>query len=111
VVESASYVFRKTAPFTAEQDKLAAEVAQFERLTAWWDRTFRDEAGRFPRAFHTFPATEALEVQLEDCLEQWLAEKQLVPAGPVWEIAPDKDGSPYPGLYPYDARLARVFWS
>jgi WD40 repeat protein/ABC-type iron transport system FetAB ATPase subunit len=102
------YVFRSTAPVlfaaeTAEQDQ-----RQYALLQQWWNRTFRDTEGHFPRGFQTYADLDEFESSLEALLEKSLRDGALIPAGPAWDI--DAKGSPYPGLVPYDASNSAVFF-
>src|SRR5262249_22579606 len=102
------FVFRKTAPVVFSKENVEQEKLQSDRLDAWWNRTFRDEAGRFRRASEGFETGQAFEARLEELLVDRLQQKALVPHGPVWDTS--IRGTPYPGLEPYDRDRRSVFF-
>jgi len=104
----AVFVFRKTAPVVFSKEHFEQEKRQSDLLDAWWNRTFRDEAGRFRRASEGFETPQAFETRLEDLLVAQLQQRGLIPSGAVWDI--DVRGSPYPGLQPYDRDRRSVFF-
>jgi hypothetical protein len=90
------------------KENLEQEKRQSDLLDAWWTRTFRDEKGHFRRAAEGFAATHQFEDRLEELLVVQLQKRKLIPEGPVWDIA--VQGSPYPGLKPYDSDRRAVFF-
>lgn len=104
----AVFVFRKTAPIVFSKENLEQEKSQSDLLDAWWTRTFRDEKGHFRRAAESFDATHQFEDRLEELLVSQLQKNKLIPEGPVWDIS--VQGSPYPGLKPYDSDRRAVFF-
>jgi tetratricopeptide (TPR) repeat protein len=81
---------------------------QWERLKTFFDNWFKTPSGQFLAAFHEFVSTDDFAKQLDDCLRQWLAKRGIVVQGPVWDRI--LDGSPFPGLEPFDTRYERVFF-
>src|SRR5262249_9712951 len=53
-------------------------------------------------------STDDFATKLEDCLRQWLVKRGFVAQGPVWDRV--LDGSPFPGLAPFDAGRGRGFF-
>lgn len=104
----AVYLFRKTAPITYTAEGVDEERRQFDALSTWWNRTFRDEKGHFRRGYQEFAAEEALEQNIEALLETYLRERSFIPSGPAWNI--ESKGSPYPGLVAYDSAYSDVFF-
>src|SRR5262249_40382212 len=102
------YAFRCTRPVTFAAVSWQDDHRQYEALTAWWNRTFRDDAGHYRRGYHEFATAEELEQALERLLEAHLREARLIPSGAAWDIA--TKGSPYPGLLPYDQEHSNVFF-
>ena len=70
-------------------------------------RDFRSEKGEFKAAFQTFADTDAFEHQIELLLRQWLETRGLLGPRLVW---PKEKGSPFPGLLPFEAEHAAVFF-
>jgi hypothetical protein len=106
--QPALFVFRKTAAVMFSKENVEQEKRQSDLLDAWWTRTFRDAAGHFQRAFEGFAATHDFEDRFEDLLVEQLEKSGVIPKGPVWDIA--TQGSPYPGLQPYDSDRRSVFF-
>jgi WD40 repeat protein len=104
----AVFVFRKTAEILFSKTNVDAEKRQSDLLDAWWNRNFRDEAGHFRRGSQSFATTEEFEERFESLLVDQLRAKGLIPTGPAWDIA--VQGSPYPGLEPYDRDRRAVFF-
>lgn len=102
------YAFRCTRPVTFAAGSWQDDQRQYEALTGWWNRTFRDEAGHYRRGYHEFATSEQFEQILEKLLEAYLREAGLIPSGPAWDVA--TKGSPYPGLLPYDRDHSNVFF-
>lgn len=96
------FVYRKTAEVTFAADNLEIERAQYDRFMAFWQRWFRNEKGHFLAGFQTFPTPDQFEVQFEQQLRSWLAEREQ-------EISWTK-GSPYRGLEPFDVEHAPIFF-
>jgi tetratricopeptide (TPR) repeat protein len=106
--QPAVFVFRKTAPVFFSKEHFEQEKRQNDLLDAWWNRTFRDEAGRFRRGSEGFETPQAFETRLEDLLVAQLQQRELIPSGAVWDT--DVRGSPFPGLEPYDRDRRSVFF-
>jgi hypothetical protein len=104
----AVFVFQKTVPILFSKENVEQEKRQSDLLDAWWTRTFRDERGRFRRAAEAFAETHQFEDRLEELLVAQLQKSKLIPEGAVWDIA--VQGSPYPGLKPYDSDRRAVFF-
>jgi tetratricopeptide (TPR) repeat protein len=103
-------LFKKRAPpqaaLSAEDARqLAQDLPLLEAITRRW---FRTDSGAFKAAFNDFTSPEHFEALLEQHLRAWLAERGHSAEGRVWRI--ETDGSPYPGLSPYDAERERVFF-
>jgi hypothetical protein len=82
--------------------------AQWERLKSFFDTWFKTTGGQFLAAFQDFASTDDFAIKLEDCLRQWLAKRGFTAEGAVWDRV--LDGSPFPGLGPFDASRERVFF-
>ncbi len=103
----AVYIFRKTAAVKFDAKTVDEERQQLDRLTAWWDRTFRDREGYFRRGYQTYETLEEFEGELENLIEGHLREGNRIPIGPAWDI--QSKGSPYPGLVRYGPEYAPVY--
>jgi eukaryotic-like serine/threonine-protein kinase len=104
------YVFRKTADATlptANADRFRQAQAQFEALEAFWSEWFKSEQSHFKAAFQTFGNTDEFELQVEELLRQWLQSRRLLGPRLKW---PAENGSPFPGLAPFEAEHAPVFF-
>src|SRR5262249_3225754 len=104
------YVFRKTADTTvpmADSERRRQAQIQFDGLEAFWSEWFRSDKGEFKAAFQNFSSTDAFEQQLELLLRQWLETRGLLGARIAW---PKERGSPFPGLAPFEAEHAAVFF-
>jgi WD40 repeat protein len=104
------YVFRKTADATlpmADAERRRLAQTQLDALEAFWSEWFRSEKGEFKAAFQNFPSTDAFEQQIELLLRQWLETRGLLGARIAW---PKEKGSPFPGLAPFEAEYAAVFF-
>ena len=104
------YVFRKTADATlpmADADRRRQAQTQLDALEAFWSEWFRSEKGEFKAAFQNFPSTDAFEQQVERLLRQWLETRGLLGPRIAW---PKEKGSPFPGLAPFEAEHAEVFF-
>jgi tetratricopeptide (TPR) repeat protein len=103
------YVFRKiadgTLPMDAERRRQAQ--TQLDALEAFWNEWFRSQTGEFKAAFQNFTSTDAFEQQLELLLRQWLEARGLLGPRIAW---PKEKGSPFPGLAPFEAEHAAVFF-
>jgi hypothetical protein len=104
----AVYVFNKTAHVFFDSERFAEERSQKDTFDKWWARTFRDSTGHYLAASNSFATTDEFEVKFKDWLENWLRQKQFIPDGPVWDVS--VQGSPYPGLLPYDRDRRSVFF-
>ncbi len=102
------FLFRKTEPVTFSAEGVEEERIQYETLTKWWDRTVRDEDGHFIRGYQEFLSADELERDVEDILESYLRERDLIPAGAAWSI--EARGSPFPGLLAYNSEYSDVFF-
>jgi WD40 repeat protein len=102
------FVFRNTAAIAFSKENVEEEKRQSDLLDAWWNRTFLDEAGRFLRGSEQFKTQQDFETRLEDLLIEQLQRRNLIPSGPVWDVA--VRGSPYPGLEPYDRDRRSIFF-
>jgi WD40 repeat protein len=104
------YVFRKTADATlpmADPERRRQAQAQLDALEAFWGEWFLSEKGEFKAAFQNFPSTDAFEQQVELLLRQWLETRGLLGPRIAW---PKEKGSPFPGLAPFEAEHAAVFF-
>jgi Novel STAND NTPase 1 len=104
------YVFRKTADATlpmADAERRRQAQTQVEALEAFWSEWFRSEKGEFKAAFQNFPSTDAFEQQIELLLRQWLETRGFLGPRIAW---PKEKGSPFPGLAPFEAEHAAVFF-
>jgi eukaryotic-like serine/threonine-protein kinase len=104
------YVFRKTADVTlptADAGRRRQAQTQLDALEAFWSEWFKSEAGEFKAAFQTFASTDAFERQLEQLLRQWLESHGLLGPRLTW---PEENGAPFPGLAPFEAEHAAVFF-
>lgn len=104
------YVFRKTADAalpTADLERRRQAQAQLDALEAFWSEWFKSEQGHFKAAFQTFPTTDEFERQIEELLRQWLNSRHLLGRRLHW---PKERGSPFPGLAPFEAEQAAVFF-
>jgi hypothetical protein len=103
-------LFKKRAPpqqalSPEDVQQLAQDLPLLEAITRRW---FRTESGAFKAAFNDFTTPESFEALLEQHLRAWLAERGHAAEGRAWRI--ETDGSPYPGLSPYEAGRERVFF-
>jgi hypothetical protein len=104
------YVFRKTADATlptADAGRRRHAQTQLDALEAFWSEWFKSESGEFKAAFQTFATTDAFERQLEQLLRQWLESNGLLGPRLTW---PKEKGAPFPGLAPFEAEHAAVFF-
>jgi conflict system STAND superfamily ATPase len=104
------YVFRKIADATlpmADAERRQQAQTQLDALEAFWSEWFRSDKGEFKAAFQNFPSTDAFEQQLELLLRQWLETRGLLGARIAW---PKEKGAPFPGLAPFEAEHAAVFF-
>src|SRR5262249_44015649 len=103
------YVFRKTADGTLPMDTERRRPAQtqLDALETFWSEWFRSQTGDFKPAFQNFTSTDAFEQQLELLLRQWLEARGLLGPRIAW---PKEKGSPFPGLAPFEAEHAAVFF-
>jgi hypothetical protein len=104
------YVFRKTADAIlpmADAERRRQAQTQLDALEAFWSEWFRSEKGEFKAAFQNFPSTDAFEQQIELLLRQWLETRGLLGPRIAW---PKEKGSPFPGLAPFEAEHAAVFF-
>jgi tetratricopeptide (TPR) repeat protein len=104
------YVFRKTADATlptADAVRRRQAQTQLDALEAFWGEWFKLETGEFKAAFQTFATTDAFERQLEQLLRQWLESNGLLGPRLTW---PKEKGAPFPGLAPFEAEHAAVFF-
>ncbi len=104
------YVFRKTADAvlpTADLDRRRQAQTQLDALEVFWSEWFRSEEGHFKAAFQTFGNTDEFEHQIEELLQQWLHSRHLLGPRLKW---PKEKGSPFPGLAPFEAEHAAVFF-
>jgi tetratricopeptide (TPR) repeat protein len=104
------YVFRKTADAvlpTADLDRRRQAQTQLDALEAFWGEWFKSEQGHFKAAFQTFGNTDEFEHQIEELLRQWLHSRHLLGPRLKW---PKEKGSPFPGLAPFEAEHAVVFF-
>ncbi|HLH12368.1 MAG TPA: tetratricopeptide repeat protein, partial [Methylovirgula sp.] len=104
------YVFRKTADAalpTADLERRLQAQTQLDALEAFWSEWFKSEKGHFRAAFQTFPTTDDFEAQIEELLRQWLQSHHLLGPRLKW---PKEKGSPFPGLAPFEAGYAAVFF-
>ena len=104
------YVFRKIADATlpmADAERRRQAQTQLDALEAFWSEWFRSETGEFKAAFQNFSGTDAFEQQLERLLRQWLEARGLLGPRFAW---PKEKGSPFPGLAPFEAEHAAVFF-
>jgi tetratricopeptide (TPR) repeat protein len=104
------YVFRKTADATlptADLERRREAQTQLDALEAFWSEWFRSDQGGFKAAFQNFLTTDAFEQQLELLLRQWLETRGLLGPRIAW---PKEKGSPFPGLAPFEAEYAAVFF-
>src|SRR6266508_547449 len=100
------YVFRKIADATlpmADAERRRQAQTQLDALEAFWSEWFRSETGEFKAAFQNFSGTDAFEQQLR----QWLEARGLLGPRFAW---PKEKGSPFPGLAPFEAEHAAVFF-
>jgi WD40 repeat protein/energy-coupling factor transporter ATP-binding protein EcfA2 len=101
------YLFRKTEAVHFPAATVDEDRRQYAALLAWWDRMMRP-GGHFRRGYQQFHDSEDFEPNFESLLENYLREARLIPAGAAWDIA--TQGSPFPGLVPYDSRYRNVFF-
>ena len=104
------YVFRKTADAalpTTDAERRRQTQTQLDALEAFWGEWFKSGKGQFKAAFQTFASTDAFETQLEELLRQWLNSHGLLGPRLAW---PKEKGAPFPGLAPFEAEHAAVFF-
>jgi hypothetical protein len=104
------YVFRKTADAalpTTDAERRRQTQTQLDALEAFWSEWFKSAKGQFKAAFQTFASTDAFERQLEELLRQWLKSCGLLGPRLAW---PKEKGAPFPGLAPFEAEQAAVFF-
>ncbi|WP_158801082.1 hypothetical protein [Acidisoma sp. L85] len=104
----AVFIYRKSAPVTFSAENVRDDEAQYSTLNDWWNRTIRDSEGHYRRGYLRFASSDEFEQRIQQMLEDFVRDRALVPVGPAWNI--DKDGSPYPGLLPYDGTYNPVFF-
>lgn len=105
------YVFRKTTPPSFDiRETTAFEAARQEnaRLEAFFDRWFLTANRGFRRAFNLFATTDEFEDKANQLLRDWA--DQTVDTGPAVIWRTERDGSPFRGLEPFDARQSTVFF-
>jgi hypothetical protein len=103
------FVFRKTTEpqFGASQQKeFAAATREKQRLDTFFHEWFRTPDGGFRRSLHHFADPDEFEEQVDVLLRQWSSE--ALNLAPLWDV--NRDGSPFPGLRPFDARHSQVFF-
>ncbi len=103
-------LFQKQAPPNLAQDAKALKDAADQRqlvegVLARW-RQVGTASGVKP-SFNRFQTPEEFEKKLEQHLREWLRKQGRDEGLRGWSI--DENGPPYPGLEPYQARLAPVF--
>jgi WD40 repeat protein len=103
----AVYILRKSEAVKFDAKTVDEEKLQHDRLTNWWNRTFRDKEGHYRRGFQEYEGLEDFERELEQLVEGYLRERNLIPVGPAWDI--ELKGSPYPGLVRYGLEYAAVY--
>jgi tetratricopeptide (TPR) repeat protein len=104
------YVFRKTADAalpTADAERRRQAQTQLDALETFWSEWFKSDQGHFKAAFQTFGNTDEFEWQIEELLRQWLESHHLLGPRLRW---PKEKGSPFPGLAPFEAEHAAVFF-
>lgn len=102
------YLLKKTEEVRYSADRVDYEREQHQLLEAWWKRTVLDTDQRFRRGYQTFADAETFEDTVVGIIETYLVERELIPTGPIWDIA--SKGSPFPGLVPYDWEHRQVFF-
>ena len=104
------YVFRCAAsPRIALDDPNGAAIkAEWDRLRTFFDTWFRTPDGQFLSAFQDFDSTDEFAAKIEDCLRQWLVRRGFIEQGNIWDRT--CNGSPFPGLDPYDSQREGVFF-
>jgi tetratricopeptide (TPR) repeat protein len=104
------YVFRCAAsPRIALDDPNGAAIkAEWDRLRTFFDTWFRTPDGQFLSAFQDFDSTDEFAAKIEDCLRQWLVRRGYIEQGNIWDRT--CNGSPFPGLDPYDSQREGVFF-
>lgn len=103
----AVFILRNSEAVTFDAKTVDEEKQQYDRLLGWWQRTFRDQHGHYRRGYQLYETVEEFESRLEQLLESYLRERNLIPVGPAWDI--DKKQSPYPGLVSYGIEYAPVY--
>jgi WD40 repeat protein len=104
------YVFRKTADATLptiDSERRRQAQTQLDALEGFWSEWFRSAEGEFKAAFQTFASTDEFEHQVERLLRQWLQSRSVLGPQLDW---PKEKGSPFPGLLPFEAEHAAVFF-
>jgi tetratricopeptide (TPR) repeat protein len=91
----------------ADAERRRQAQTQLDALEAFWSEWFRSEQGAFKAAFQNFPGTDAFEQQVELLLRQWLETRDFLGPRIGW---PKERGSPFPGLAPFEAEHAAVFF-
>ncbi len=104
------YVFRHAGSPVIKLDApdRADIEAQWQRLTAFFERWFRTTGGEFIAAFHDFSTTDDFAAKVEDCLRQWLARNAFSAEHRTWDRV--LRGSPFPGLSAFGEAQAPVFF-
>jgi WD40 repeat protein len=104
------YVFRKTADATlptADAERRRQAQTQLDALEAFWSEWFHSERGEFKAAFQNFSSTDVFEQQIELLLRRWLEKRALLGPRIAWS---KEKGAPFPGLAPFEAEHAAVFF-
>ena len=105
------YVFRKTADADAADGGRGPPppgANPTRRARGILERVVPDRRRvQFKAAFQNFPSTDAFEQQIEALLRQWLETHGLLGPRIAW---PKEKGSPFPGLAPFEAEHAAVFF-
>jgi WD40 repeat protein len=104
----AVYLFRKSAPVAFSAVSVEDEQRQYNGLLRWWERTTSDAGGHFRRGYQTYSTFDEFEDSLTNLIEEHLRKLELIPSGTAWDIK--TEGSPYPGLLPYDSSYSSVFF-
>jgi hypothetical protein len=100
----AVFILRKAEAVKFEARTVEDEKQQYDRLIAWWKRTFRDKEGYYRRGYQRYKTLEEFEDTLQQLIESHLRERKQIPVGPAWDI--ETKGSPYPGLVRYGLEYA-----
>lgn len=60
-------MFRKSGELRFRGESLEEDHRQYKLLDAWWNRTFRDQEGRYLRGYQSFATLDELEQSLNAC--------------------------------------------